>query len=100
MPSLQVKSFDDIPDGFSCFTFPSALCARFRLIKPDDIELNEKFAEILFSKIENFINNNDQKYIIDRKGTTLDIFDPSSYGGNYKLWQWVKPVKFPPAPKS
>jgi hypothetical protein len=24
---------------------------------------------------------------------TLDLFDPASYGGAYKLWQWFSPVK-------
>jgi len=99
MPSLQVKSFDNIPDGFNSFTFPSTLCARFKLIKPDDIELNETFAEKLFNIIDNFISNNNQKYIIDKNGMVMDIFDPTSFGGSYKSWQWLKPVKFPAEPE-
>jgi len=95
MPSLQVKSFDNIPDGFSKFTFPSTLCARFRLISSDEEELNSAFAKKLFSKIDNFISNNNQKYIIDKNGMVMDIFDPTSFGGSYKSWQWLKPVKFP-----
>ena len=99
MPSLQVNSFDNIPDGFSSFTFPSALCARFRLIRPDDIELNETFAEKLFNIIDKFISENNQKIIVERSGTTIDIFDPTSFGGSYKLWQWFKPVKLSSQPK-
>jgi len=100
MPSVQVKSTDIIPVGFSSFTFPSTLCARFRLIRPDEVELNETFAEKLFNKIDDYFKENKQKVIFERYGTTIDIFDPMSSGGSYKLWQWLKPVKFPSAPES
>jgi len=39
--------------------------------------------------------SNKQNNIFDRYGTTIDIFDQTSFGGSYKSWQWLKPVKFP-----
>ena len=93
MPSLQVKSLKNIPEGFDSFTFPPTLCAKFCIIIPDVNELNISIAEILFNNIDNFIKNNDQKYVLDRDMTTIDIFEPNSYGGEYKLWEWFTPVK-------
>jgi len=52
-------------------------------------------SEIIINiSIDNYMNNN-QNNIFNRYGTTIDIFDPTSFGGSYKSWQWLKPVKFP-----
>jgi len=33
MPSVQVKSFDDVPEGLDCFTFQTSLCARLNFME-------------------------------------------------------------------
>jgi len=32
-------------------------------------------------------------------GFENEQIDPTSFGGSYKSWQWLKPVKFPAEPE-
>ena len=92
MPSIPVKSLDTIPEGFDYFTFPPSLCARFRFIAPADAELNIVVADGMFKAIGDFMDNENQKYFLERKRINIDKFN--YYGTNKELilWEWFSPV--------
>lgn len=91
MPSVQVKSFDNIPEEFNRYTFPSSLCARFHFIGPNDITLNMAVADGMFKAIDDFMDDENQKYFLERKRVNIDKFSLTC-DGNYKLWEWFAPV--------
>ena len=95
MPSVHVKSLDNIPAGFDHFTFPSSLCARFHFIGPEKSEINvveakDKFKD-KFLAIDDFINNKYQGYLLKRE-ITIDRIYPAACFGKFKLWEWFTPV--------
>jgi len=92
MPSVQVKSFDCIPDGFDRYTFPSSLCARFRFVGRDNINLNMATAAGMFRAIDDFMDNEYQYYFLERKRVNIDMYNPSSWGGIFCQWEWFAPV--------
>ena len=92
MPSVQVKSLDNIPDGFDHYTFPSSLCARFRFIGMDNSSLNMATADGMFKAIDDFMDNEYQQYFLERKRVNIDMYNPSSWGGLFAQWEWYAPV--------
>ncbi|MCL1813355.1 MAG: helix-turn-helix domain-containing protein [Treponema sp.] len=93
MPAVQVKTPDNVPRGYDCYTFPTSLCAKFRFIGSDDTEdLNMYIADRMFRAIDDFLNDENQKYIMEQKRITFDRFDTSKYGGHFKFWEWHSPV--------
>jgi len=148
MPSVQVKKFDNIPEEFECFTFPSSLCARFRFIKnkydtsPNTLSaVNEQFthktadgsvftaetpeghdanlnvlavsgitraindsledralisvqaADGMFKPINDFIDNNKQKYFLKRNKINISISDLEATENFFSYWEWLAPVR-------
>jgi len=75
MPACQVKSLDNIPEGFDHYTFPTSLCARFRFINYTLDDLNMNIADGMFQAINNFLDSEDQKYFMERKRVNIDKFD-------------------------
>jgi len=92
MPSVQVKSPDNIPAGFDHYTFPSSLCARFRFIGRENISLNMSTAAGMFRAIDDFMDNEYQYYFLERKRVNIDMYNPSSWGGIFCQWEWYAPV--------
>jgi len=92
MPSVHVKSLDEIPDGFDTFTFSSSLCARFHFVGPQETQINIIEAKNNFLIIDNFMKNINQNYLHKRKEITIDRIYPSAYAGKFKLWEWFTPV--------
>ncbi|MDR0321251.1 MAG: helix-turn-helix domain-containing protein [Treponema sp.] len=92
MPSLQVKSLDTIPKGFDHYTFPSSLCARFHFIGANDSDLNMATADDMFKAIDDFMDDDNQQYFLERKRLNIGIFDSSFNNGNNRLWEWFAPV--------
>jgi len=90
MPSIQVKSLEDIPEGFTSYTFPSSLCVRFSFTNSDSKVLKKLPVKEMFTSIDNFMNEN-QKNIFERK-VTIDKLRISDYGKYFKLWEWFSPV--------
>ena len=92
MPAVQVGSLDNIPEGFDHETFPSSLCAKFRFVEPDDIQLNMGVADEMFSAIDDFMDDDRQEYFLERRRVNFDRIDPRAYGGIYQQWEWYAPV--------
>jgi AraC family transcriptional regulator len=92
LPSVQVKLLDKTSAGFSSFTFPTSLCARFRFISSDDSILAMTIADEMFKTIDDYIANEQQNYILERRRITIDRFDISSNCKLFKLWDWFTPV--------
>ena len=92
MPSVHVKSLDEIPDGFDTFTFQSSLCARYHFVGPEETQLNIFEIKRNFLFIDDFIKSINQNYLHKRKEITIDRIYPSAYAGKYKLWEWFTPV--------
>jgi len=92
MPSIQVKTTDNIPEGFECDTFPSSLCAKFRFIGTGDNEINTVVADGMFKAIAEFMDNEEQKYFLERKKVTIDRFVSSAFEGLFSQREWYTPV--------
>ncbi|MDR1840217.1 MAG: helix-turn-helix domain-containing protein [Treponema sp.] len=91
--AAQVKTLDDIPEGFESYTFPTSLCARFRFINNDTEDCNMYTSDKLYQAVSDFMDSEDQKYFLERKRISLDIinFSCSDNGGNYTQ-EWFSPV--------
>jgi len=92
MPAVQVKSLAAIPEGFESFTFPASLCANFRFIGPDNIELNMAVADGMFKAIDDFMDDERQKYFLERKRLNFERIISSSPDGFFGRWEWFAPV--------
>ena len=92
MPAVQVKTLDVIPEGFDSFTFPASLCACFRFVGPGYSVINMAIADGMFKAIDDFMDNEDQKYFLERKRINFDRFDISAYDGLFCQWEWFAPV--------
>jgi len=92
MPSIQVKTADSIPEGFDCDTFPASLCAKFRFIGSGDNEINTVIADGMFKAIADFMDNEEQKYFLERKKVTIDRFVSSAFEGLFNQREWFTPV--------
>lgn len=91
MPSVQVKSPDAIPKGYDHYTFPTSLCARFRFICLIGDDFNMAAADDMYRAIDEFMDDEHQRYFPERKRLNVDIYYTSS-DGIYKLWEWFTPV--------
>ena len=92
MPSLQVKSLDNTPEGFDSDTFPSSLCANFRFAGPADIELNMAVADGMFKAIDDFMGNEYQRYFLDKKRVNFEILNTFAQDRFFNIWEWYAPV--------
>jgi len=92
MPSIPVKSLETIPEGFDHFTFPSSLCARFRFIAPANVELNIIIADGMFKAINDFMDDENQSYFLERKRINIDRVNHYGGGKEYIIWEWFSPV--------
>jgi len=89
MKTVQVKSLEYIPEGFEGFTFPASLCAKFHYIGSKPELCNMYTGDDMFHTIDNFMDNNDQQYFLERKRINFDKLDISD---NYIQWEWLAPV--------
>jgi len=92
MPAVQVKNLDNIPEGFDSFTFPASLCANFRFIGSDNIELNMAVADGMFKAIDNFMDDEHQKYFLERKRINFEKIISTTDDGFFGRWEWFAPV--------
>jgi AraC family transcriptional regulator len=92
MPSVQVKTLDNIPEGFDHYTFPSSLCARFHFIGAKNSEFNMATADDMFKAIDDFMDNDNHNYFLERKRLNIGIFDSPFNDGIYRQWEWFAPV--------
>jgi len=92
MPSIQVKNLDYIPEGYDGFSFPTSLCAKFRFISRNFEEINLHTADGMFKAINDFMDDKDQKYFLDRDKIDIGISDLSDRYGDYCRLEWFAPV--------
>jgi len=91
MPAVQVKTLENIPEGFEIYTFPTSLCANFRFLYKRYSEVNMHIADDMFKTIDDFNASENQKYFILRN-LNIDRFDFSNKDENYCQWEWFAPV--------
>jgi AraC family transcriptional regulator len=92
MPAIQVKSLNGISDDFDHYTFPTSLCANFHFIGPRLSEINMTAADGMFRAIDDFMNDERQKYFLERKKITIDRFFQSGDDDSFTQWEWFAPV--------
>jgi len=92
MPSIQVKTLDNIPEEFDRYTFPTSLCAKFRFIAPEDTVLNMAVVDGMFKAIDDFMDDENQKYFLERKRINIDRFASLTSDGFGNVWEWFAPV--------
>jgi len=91
MTSVQVKNLGNIPKGFDYYTFPSSLCARFRLVNLNS-EVDMFDEDAMFQAIDNFMDNKNQNYFLERKRLNFDKLYSYDKNGNYQQREWFAPV--------
>jgi len=92
MPAIQVKTLDNIPEGFDHYSFPTSLCAKFRFISRSFEEINLHTADVMFKAINDFMDDENQKYFLDRDRVDIGISDLSDKNRNHSLLEWFAPV--------
>jgi len=92
MPSIQVKTKDNIPKEFDTFTFPTSLCANFRFISTDGVSLNMAVADGMFKAIDDFMDDERQQYFLERKRLNFEKIISSTDDGFFNQWEWFAPV--------
>jgi len=92
MPAIQVKNLEYIPEGLDHFTFETSICAKFRFVGKDNNEKNMHVADEMYKTIDNFMDDENQKYFLERKKMNIDIFDRLDIEDGYYLWEWFAPV--------
>ncbi len=93
MPSVQVKNLIDVPEGLDSFTFPTSLCARFCFIGQSNKHLDMAAADGMFKAINDFMDDDGQKYFLERKRINIDRFDLGATDGFFSYWEWFAPVR-------
>jgi AraC family transcriptional regulator len=91
MPAVQVKSLDNIPDDLDHYTFPTSLCANFHFIGPRLSEMNMAVADGMFKAIDDFINDERQKYVL-AKNISIDRVILSDNENSMTQWEWFTPI--------
>ncbi|MCL1927979.1 MAG: helix-turn-helix domain-containing protein [Treponema sp.] len=91
-PSVQVKTLDNIPEGFCHYTFPTSLCARFRFIGIIGDDINMATADGMFDAIDDFMADDQQKFFLERKRLNIDRYSSAAYDGCLYEWEWFAPV--------
>ncbi|MDR0302493.1 MAG: helix-turn-helix domain-containing protein, partial [Treponema sp.] len=92
MPAIQVKALEHIPEGFDPFTFETSICAKFRFIGRNIGELNMHCGDEMFKAIDDFMDDKDQKYFLERKKININKVDISYKKEGYLIWEWFAPV--------
>ncbi|MDR2923192.1 MAG: AraC family transcriptional regulator [Treponema sp.] len=92
MPAYQVKTLDYIPDGFDHFTFNTSLCARFRYIHQNVKKIKQATFNEMFKAINDFMDDEEQKYFLERKEISIDRSEQAFSEEGYNLWEWFTPV--------
>lgn len=91
--SIQVKSLNNIPQGYSKYTFESSLCARFRYIgKHHYYDLNAQMAGAMYNAISRFAYDEQSKYALLNNKVHFEKIDTDLYDGTYCQMEWFSPV--------
>jgi AraC family transcriptional regulator len=89
MAAVQVDNFDDIPEGFSTYTFEASLCARFRYI---GMPHNYDATHLMYETIRKFVSGEYSKYTLLADKVYFEKVDTSFYDETYCQMEWHTPV--------
>ena len=93
LPSVQVKNFNEIPQGLKQDTFNSSLCAKFRYIGQHHYyDLNKEIADEMYKTIWKFAEDKSAKYTLLYNEVYFERIDTRSYDGTYCQMEWYAPV--------
>jgi AraC family transcriptional regulator len=89
MAAVQVDNFDNIPEGFSTYTFEASLCARFRYIgRPHNYDATH----LMYETIRKFVRGEYSKYTLLADKVYFEKVDTSFYDETYCQMEWHTPV--------
>jgi AraC family transcriptional regulator len=101
LPSIQVKTLKNIPEGLEGFTFPSTLCAKFCYIGQHHyFDINRNKAKNMYSAIENFFDCEYGREFSRISDMYFERIDTETYDGNYCQMEWFAPIKIKKTEKS
>jgi AraC family transcriptional regulator len=94
MPSIQVKSLKDIPEGLEGYTFNRSLCVKFRYIGEHHYyEINRNRAKRMYSAIEKFFDCEYGQRFSKINGVYFEKIDTKLYDGRFCQMEWFAPIK-------
>jgi AraC family transcriptional regulator len=92
LTSVQVSSFDNVPNGFDRLTFETALCARFHYVwKHHYNDINRDTAEGMYNAIRKFHADGYGKYRLN-PSLFFERIDTNAYDGTYCQMEWFAKV--------
>jgi AraC family transcriptional regulator len=93
MPSVQVKNFKNIPEGFRKDTFDTSLCARFCYIGQHHYSnIDRNVASSMYNTIIEFTHNNKVRYELSIDKVYFEKIDTKLSNENYCQMEWFAPV--------
>ena len=93
MPSVQVKNFKNIPEGFRKDTFDTSLCARFCYIGQHHYSnIDRNVASSMYNAITEFTHNNKVRYELSTNKVCFEKIDTKLFDENYCQMEWFAPV--------
>jgi len=94
LPSVQVKTLKNIPQGFDSYTFTPSLCAKFCYIGQHHyFEINRNKAKSMYSAIENFFDCEYGRNFSRISDIYFEKIDTESYDGEFCQMEWFTPLK-------
>jgi len=94
LPSIQVKTLKNIPEGFECYTFSPSLCVKFRYIGQHHyFEINRNKAKSMYSAIEKFFDCEYGRNFSKISDMYFEKIDEESYDGEFCQMGWFAPIK-------
>ena len=94
LPSIQVKTLKNIPEGFESYTFNPSLCVKFCYIGQHHYyELNRNRAKNMYSSIEKFFNCQYGHKLSRVSGIYFEKIDAASYDGDFCRMEWFAPIR-------
>jgi AraC family transcriptional regulator len=96
LPSIQVKNFKNIPQGFCKDTFETSLCARFRYIGQHHYsDIDRNVVGSMYNAINattEFSHNNLIRYTLLTDKVCFEKIDTKLYDGTFCQMEWYTPV--------
>jgi len=93
LPSVQVKTLENIPQGCDSDTFDASLCARFSYIGQHHYyEINRNIAKGMYDAIVKFVSDEHEKYIWPCSNIYFEKIDIDAYDGTFCQMEWFTPV--------
>jgi len=94
LPSVQVRSLKNIPQGFDSYTFKSSLCAMFRYIGQHHyLEINRNRAKSMYSAIEKFFDCEYGRKFCRINDVYFEKIDVKSNDDEFCQMEWFTPIK-------